>query len=126
MTNFTFFVFEWYFSLTIQYEFDLNIEKIPNKDATQLVSWNKHFNLICFDILDFQTSTAEEFKEHQAKCKPGHPCQVCGVVLASKNGLNNHLKATHMGVRKYQCHMCQYAGKSAQRLREHIMTHTSE
>ncbi|XP_053399582.1 zinc finger protein 37-like [Mercenaria mercenaria] len=74
---------------------------------------------------DCQTLSAEEFKEHQNTCKPGHQCQVCGIVLASKSGLHSHLRSTHMGVRKYQCQICPYAGKSAQRLREHEMTHNS-
>ena len=31
-----------------------------------------------------------------------------------------------MNVRKYQCSTCPYAAKSAQRLREHEMTHNSK
>lgn len=74
---------------------------------------------------DCQSLTQEEFRQHKENCKPGHQCQLCGVVLASRNGLSSHLKSTHMGVRKYQCNLCPYAGKSSQRLKEHVMTHTS-
>ncbi|KAL4238813.1 hypothetical protein ACF0H5_003520 [Mactra antiquata] len=73
---------------------------------------------------DFRSSTAAQFKAHISTCKPGYTCQVCGHVFTSKTGLSNHIKHTHMNIRKYQCHMCPYAGKSAKRLKEHIMTHT--
>ncbi|KAL4238809.1 hypothetical protein ACF0H5_003516 [Mactra antiquata] len=73
---------------------------------------------------NFQSSTIEEFEIHKSTCKPGHPCPICGKMLSSKGSLSQHIKATHMNVRKYQCDLCPYAAKCAGRLREHVFTHT--
>ncbi|KAL4238810.1 hypothetical protein ACF0H5_003517 [Mactra antiquata] len=89
---------------------------------------NVHGDLIQFCNICkncFLTSTAEEFMTHKSTCKPGHQCPVCGKMLISRDGLSYHIKFSHMNARKHQCHICQYAAKSLQRLREHILTHTS-
>ena len=79
-----------------------------NKDTLRIHVNDIHSELHKCDVCDMH------------KKKSMIKCEICGIEVASKNALNSHNSIVHIGLKKWQCKMCDKVSIRNKCLNDHV------
>ena len=73
--------------------------------------------------LKFNTVKEYDTHKYQVHYKKAAQCNVCGTILASKKGVNQHIRSVHMNEKNSQCDICGAKFFSPYKLKRHKLIH---